>query len=120
MNVTPSQFALLGKLLESGALRQRVISQNLANVNTPGYHRQDVSFEQKLARMLENQSGAGISGIEPTVYEVAGLPERADGNNVDIDIEMGQLNKNSLLYQTYSQVLASKLSMLRSAITGRQ
>jgi flagellar basal-body rod protein FlgB len=44
---------------------------------------------------------------------------RADGNTVDIDVEMGQLTKNALLYQAASTILASRLGTLRSAISGR-
>jgi len=120
MSVTVSQFDLLSKLLDASELRHRVISQNVANVNTPGYHRLAVSFEEELAQRLRSSGGdAAIDGLTPEIYEELGLPVRADGNNVDIDKEMGQLNKNALLYQTYAQVLASRLSMMRSAITGR-
>ena len=118
MTVIPSQFDMLSKLLDAAELRHRVISQNVANVNTPGYRRLDVDFEAMLARRLAGSSG-DISDVEPEIREAAGQPGRADGNTVDIDQEMGQLNKNALLYQTYAQVLASKLAMMRSAITGQ-
>jgi flagellar basal-body rod protein FlgB len=118
MAVTPSHFGTLWQLLDATGLRHQVISQNVANVNTPGYHRMEVAFEQQFAEQLQ-QGKLDFNGIHPEVYEVEGLTERADGNNVDIDKEMGQLNKNALLYQTYGQVLASKLAMMRSAITGQ-
>lgn len=126
MSVTPSQFDVLWKLLDASELRHRVISQNVANVNTPGYHRKDVSFEEELAKHLSaaqssgSANGAGdVREIKAKVFEASGLIERMDGNNVDIDQEVGQLQKNALLYETYSQVLASKLGMMRSAIVGR-
>ena len=53
------------------------------------------------------------------IREAGGAAVRADGNNVDIDREMGALNRNALIYQTYAQVLASRLATMRSAITGR-
>ena len=56
--------------------------------------------------------------VEPEMRQTEGLAERSDGNNVDIDMEMGQLTKNSILFETYSQILATKLGMLRSAISG--
>lgn len=119
MSVTPSQFDLLHKLLDSAHLRNRVIGQNIANVNTPGYRAREVSFEQQIAAVLSNAEDADVSDIRPVVRETEGLRVRADGNNVNIDREMGQLSKNSLFYQTYSQLLASRLSMMRSAITGQ-
>ena len=51
MTVTPSQFGILSKLLDATELRQRVISQNTANVNTPGYLRRDVAFEDAAHKM---------------------------------------------------------------------
>ncbi|MGB6044913.1 MAG: flagellar basal body rod protein FlgB [Pirellulales bacterium] len=119
MSVIPSQFGILSKLLDASALRHRAVSQNLANVNTPGYRRLEVSFEEELASQMSGSSAVDVSRLNPEMIESAGLPVRADGNNVDIDVEMGQMNKNALLYQTYTQVLASKIGTMRSAITGR-
>jgi len=119
MSVTPSQFGVLSKMLDAAALRHRAVSQNLANVNTPGYRRLEVSFEEQLASQMSGGSKVDINGLKPQLVESEGLPTRADGNNVDIDVEMGQMNKNALLYQTYTQVLASKIATMRSAITGR-
>ena len=119
MTVIPSQFDTLAKLVDSSQLRHRVISQNVANVNTPGYRTQEVSFEEMLAARLRADQSADVSDLKPSVQLVEGLPERADGNNVDIDKQMGQLDKNALLYQAYVQILASKLATMQSAITGQ-
>ena len=119
MSVTPSQLGLLQQLLNATEMRHRVIGQNVANVNTPGFTRLDVDFEAELAQRLGSSGSSDLGNLEPTIREDFSSPRRADGNNVDIDKEMGQLNKNALLYQTYSQVLASKLSLMRSAITGQ-
>lgn len=117
MEVTPSQFNLMRQMMAAGHVRHQVVSHNLANVNTPGFHRQDVAFEEQLGAML--RAGNDATLIKPRVFEVEGLPERADGNNVDVDREIGELNKNSLLYQTWSQIMASRISMMRSAIGGQ-
>lgn len=118
MEVTPSQFDLMRQMMSAAQLRHQVVSHNLANVNTPGYHRKDVDFEEQLGAML--RAGSQTTDLlTPRIFEEEGLPERADGNNVDVDREIGQLNKNSLLYQTWSQILASRVSMMRSAIDGR-
>lgn len=119
MNVTPSQFDALWQLMDVSALRHQVVSNNVANVNTPGFQSQKVSFEERLEKRLSELNSADLAGLHPEILRIDGLPERADGNNVDIDKEMGQLSKNSLLYQTYAQVIASKLGMMRSAITGK-
>src|SRR2546423_154993 len=110
---------LLSRLLDVASLRHRVIAHNVANVNTPGFHRLEVSFEGELERAMAQGRSEDVSHAAAKVVEGAGGTERMDGNNVDIDVEMGQLNKNTLLYRTYSQVLSVKLNALRSAITGR-
>jgi flagellar basal-body rod protein FlgB len=118
MSVKPSQLDLVARLLDVTSMRHRVIAQNVANVNTPGYRRLEVSFEQALARQLE----AGfdeIPDLKAKVVEASGGIERHDGNNVDVDAEMGRLQKNTLLFSVYSQVLALKMSAMRSAISGR-
>ena len=117
MSVTPSQFQLLSRLLDAAALRHRVIAQNVANVNTPGYRALEVDFEDALARQLE-RGGDLAAMTPPRIVEATDARPRADGNTVDIDAQMGQLNKNSLLYGLYSQVMATKMAMMRRAISG--
>jgi flagellar basal-body rod protein FlgB len=119
MTVKPAQFDLLQQLLTLSDVRQHVISQNVANVNTPGYQRLDISFEETLSQLLEDGEKGRTAEVEPVIREAGGAAVRADGNNVDIDREMGALNRNALIYQTYAQVLASRLATMRSAITGR-
>ncbi|MCS7166761.1 MAG: flagellar basal body rod protein FlgB [Gemmatales bacterium] len=116
------QGELLCRLLEACSLRHKVIAQNVANVNTPGYQRLVVRFEEELAEQLRRESSKhdpGPVAVRPWIVGDATNPPRADGNTVDIAQELGLLMKNSLLYQTYVQILALRLGQLRSAITGR-
>ena len=106
---------LLGRLIGATEMRQRVISNNIANVNTPNYQRIDVDFERQLADELNGMTSDRAS---PSVVLTKGLTARADGNNVDIDREIGQLNKNAMLQQTYIQLLGSQLERMRLAIEG--
>jgi len=109
------QFDLLGRLISATDLRQRVISNNLTNVNTPNYQRLDVDFETQLAQELTGHSSQVAT---PKIVEVRGLTSRADGNNVDIDREIGHMGKNAMLQQTYLQLLGSHLEQMRLAIEG--
>jgi hypothetical protein len=61
---------------------------NLANVNTPGYRRLDVEFEQALIEELASDPASRTRPLEARIVEEAGLSLRADGNNVDIDQEI--------------------------------
>lgn len=112
----PKQTELLTKLMEVSEVRHRVISQNLANVNTPGYTRLKVEFDEALSRELQDGDATGAQ-IEPAVVEDKQLPVRADGNNVDVDLEIGELQRNAMMYQTYSQLLASQFATMRLAIS---
>ncbi len=96
MSLTIPQSDLLARLMDVAQLRHRVISQNLANVNTPGYHQREVSFEDAFARALGKQGEKGALQVAPRVVEAQGGVARQDGNTVDLDRELGNLNKNSL------------------------
>lgn len=118
MSLNIPQSDLLARLMDVAQLRHQVISQNLANVNTPGYHQQDVSFEDAFSRALGKKGEQGALAIRPRVVEGEGNPPRQDGNTVDLDKEVGSLNKNSLFFGTAMQMLVSRINMMRSAITG--
>ena len=119
MTVIASQFDLLAKLTDVTQLRHRVLAQNVANVNTPGYRRLDVQFEETLSEQLASRSNASVNSLRPEVHEDQTTPTRLDGNNVEIDLEMMRLNKNTLLGNTYLQLLTTKLGMMRRAVSGR-
>ncbi len=108
---------LLARVLDTAAARHKVIAHNVANVNTPGFQRLELTFEDELAKVLA--AGGDPSTVQPKVAVDEQAEPRADGNTVDIDREMNDLSKNSLLYQAASTILASRLGTLRSAITGR-
>ena len=118
MTGNSSQIGILSALLRQAEIRHQVISNNIANVNTPGYQSLEVSFTDALREMIE-EGTVNPETMEGTISQTPGLAIRQDGNNVDIDRELGHLTKNTMHYETYSQILASKMAMLRSAITGQ-
>lgn len=117
MTVTSSQLTLLGNALRHAEQNHEVVSQNIANVNTPGYHTHELAFDEFMKRVADGSAQQGSLERMP-VTKVEGLMERADGNNVDIDQQLAALKKNSLLFQTYSQLLAAKMATYRKAISG--
>ncbi len=78
-----------------------------------------MTFEDELSRELGSRPGWEALTTTPHVQDVAGLKQCADGNNVDIDHELTQLDKSAVAYQAYTEILATKFSQIRSAITGR-
>ena len=110
---------LIGKLMDVGALRHKVIAHNIANVNTPGFKKSEVQFESALQKAMAKGHIDSAQRISPMVVLSRAAPLRNDGNNVDVDKEIGQLGKNTLLFNTYSSILSRKFKMLKSAATGQ-
>ncbi len=115
MFLLANEFNHVSLLMNVSDLRHRVISHNLANVNTPGYERLDVVFEELLAQKVRGGEASGTP-VTPKVVPDAAAKPRGDGNSVDVDSEIGHLNRNALLFQTYSQLLSSQFDLMRRAI----
>lgn len=101
------------RALDVAAARQKVISQNMANVDTPGYHARDVDFGQELRKLLT--SGDSLKG-NPVSRVVPGLIERPDGNTVNIDRESLLLAQTQLKFETSVQVARAEFKRLQMAI----
>ena len=106
---------ILGKLMDATALRQKVLSNNLANANTPGYLRKDVKFSSALANAIDHGIDK-IREVSPEVSIDADAPVDSRGNSVSIQKEMGEISQNELLYNFASEMTAHKFSGLRKAI----
>lgn len=126
------QTGLMERALDAYWIRNEMISNNIANSETPGYKKFRVNFESLLNEEREKFS---ISSIDrnpkflpigkdrPSVREITitrdySTSMRKDGNNVDIDEENAELAKNSLKYNVLSNQLAKELSLLKQAING--
>ena len=118
MAVTPSQFDLLAKMVDVTAMRHKVLAQNVANVNTPGYRKLEVSFDETLAARMDHDHDKRLRTLQPQIYEDNSSPDRVDGNNVDIDREMMRLNKNTLLNNALLQIISTKTAIMRRSVNG--
>ena len=105
--------AALQSALDGLSLRQKTIANNIANVNTPGYHAQRVSFEDALAESVKN--GSGVTA--PTTNESLD-PTRIDGNNVNLDTETLSNIDTVLRFQFASNAMSSQFSYMRAALGG--
>lgn len=103
--------AALTSALDGLSQRQRAIADNIANVNTPGYHAQRVSFENALAASV--QAGDGRA---PATTSVSAEPTRMDGNNVNLDTETLSNIDTVLRYQFASQAIGAQFSGVRTAM----
>ena len=109
------------KQLDAIALRQDAIASNIANLETPGYKRLDVApaFNSELERACAERDPQQIAALKP---ELAVDPNAAavspDGNTVNLESEMLEMNKNSLAGTLQTQLITTDFYRLRMAITG--
>ena len=106
------------------AARQRAIANNVANVDTPGFKASEVRFEDALKTAISRGTGAtpnqtSLNAVTSRSTLVDGTSTRADGNNVDIDQEMELLGEANLNYSAMTQVMSTRLGILRNVISGR-
>lgn len=108
----------LERALSGASLRQKALSENLANANVPGYQRKDVDFHSALSRAM----GGGTEALERTGFTVEQSSDgavRADGGTVDTDREATALAQNGLEYEALVSIVKTRDAILRSAIGGR-
>lgn len=105
-------------MLDLHGAKQRVIAQNIANVNTPKYRRREFKFETALKQAMREGRSKDYASIEGWVDRPNTTPVRNNGNNVDIDMEMVEMGENSQMYQVYSSLYAKKSGMTKAAIRG--
>jgi flagellar basal-body rod protein FlgB len=119
------------KSLDAAWTRNEVIAQNIANVDTPGYKKRTVRFEEYLDDVMQSDSFKGnttdkrhikinskeINDIKIHINkEYDNFSTRLDGNNVDIETEMASLAKNEIRYNTLIQSLSGGFAKLKSVI----
>jgi len=114
----------LSLALDEAALRHQAIASNLANVNTPGYQRMDVSssFEQSFNDALTHLgSGEQVGDMPEQTIETAAVqgPARPDGNTVQIEQEMVGMAQNSAKYEFAAQMMNLNFHGMKYAITGQ-
>ncbi|MGI6491247.1 MAG: flagellar basal body rod protein FlgB [Peptococcaceae bacterium] len=133
MDIFTSPHVLsLKKGLDAGALRQKVIANNIANVNTPYFKKSRVAFESILKKSLDRDSIAlnvshprhlgsfpQLAAVQPEVNLIEATSMRTDENNVDLDEEMTNLAANDIQFQAVGRVLSDHYSLLSLVITGR-
>ena len=123
-------MTVLQKALDASWIRHRVISNNIANVDTPNYKAYKVEFEELLrdavrakglaARTANSKhltaGGDSLERINPRIIRDRSTSTRIDGNNVDIDVQTAKLANNAIMYQALVDQLSAKLSRLKTVI----
>lgn len=117
---------VMGKTLDATAMRQELINNNIANVNTPNYKRKDIRFELELrnafARASEDTVDARVKNLNlealtPQTYiDYGELSYRYDGNNVDINTENAISAENQIKYNGLMDLMNKNFAQLQSVM----
>jgi flagellar basal-body rod protein FlgB len=110
---SPPGIDVLQGYLKVVSDRQQTIVSNMANVDTPGYHTKDLDFQSAMRQVMNT---GGDAQLQPASMELQGLPERPDGNNVNIDRESLMLSQTQIQFQLGVQLVKSQFSQLLTAI----
>jgi flagellar basal-body rod protein FlgB len=113
MSLLDTTQQALESAMRGSALRNTLLTNNLANVNTPGYQPQDVDFQSSLQAAI--QSGSPISQVAFQPYS-AQQAVGPDGNGVSPEQTQAALSQNGLLYETLTQVAAQREHILQDAM----
>ncbi len=107
-------------VLESGIkaeeVRQRTIASNIANMETPGYRRLDVRFEDLLNKALQSGGGKDVAEIEPEVFSPKTTFVKPNGNDVSMEMEIGEMLKNSSRQMAFVRLLRKKFAQMEEAV----
>ena len=117
---------VLTKAADSSWTREALIANNIANVDTVGYKRQDIDFQSVLSNELGNCKhksldskidALDVNELNPQVYtDSSNYSYRLDGNNVDIDTENVELASEQIRYEALATSLNSEFSRMRTAL----
>ena len=117
---------VLDKAADASWIRNEAIANNIANVDTPGYKRQDVNFEEQLRKAMKNSrytsidervANVDLERLNPITYrDHSTLSYRLDGNNVDIDTENVGLASNQIRYQGLTDSITKHFQGLQSVM----
>lgn len=117
---------VLDKAADACSVRGQLISNNMANVNTPNYKRQDIEFNSFLEAALADGStlDEAVANVQEHLMEINGvvytdnstLSYRLDGNNVSIDTEEVYQTENSIRYQALIEQMTHEFSRMKAVL----
>ena len=116
-------YVLARKLLDAAVVRQDAIAANVANAETPGYQRVDVSPDftaQLKARLAAGELSSTAASLRPQLAtDPTARSLRPDGNSVEIEHELLAMNRNAVEHQYLTEIITQNIKQLKMAITGR-
>lgn len=105
--------------IKGASLRQATIANNIANLGTPGYRRVAVAFEKRLAQAIADGKDLDVGELAKDVIRPKTTPVDANGNDVALEMEIGEMVKNIGVQKTYLRLLARTYRKMESAMSLR-
>ena len=102
--------------IKAESMRQKAIANNVANLQTPGYRRVDVQFKELLAKALDSSGAVDLDEIEAQIYQPKNTAVKSNGNDVILEVEVGEMVKNTLRHKAYIRLLQKKYRQIELAI----
>ena len=117
---------LMGRALSGSWQKNSAIANNIANVNTPGYKRQTVNFQEVLRNQMDMNEAVKLKLTNPkhmdpnlntdfSVETINDTSYRVDDNNVDIDVENAEMAKNTIYYNAVVNQVNGQFNRLKTA-----
>ncbi|HPO14040.1 MAG TPA: flagellar basal body rod protein FlgB [Candidatus Hydrogenedentes bacterium] len=116
---------LLVQAMKTAELNHRVLSQNIANVDTPNYNSVNLDFQKTLRAAIEGRGGFALRTDRPRhldfsenrpEFERLAFLSKNDYNKVDLDEQMAKLSENTGNYTTYAALLSKRFEMVKSML----
>jgi flagellar basal-body rod protein FlgB len=135
MRLTSLPFEGVERSLDALSMRHAAIASNIANINTPGYVKQEVNFEQSLIEALQESTPAASAAEGPESFDGISItsshpdvllswqanmtpsqagPQRLDGNRTTVETEMSGMAYNAVKYNALASVVAKEYQILKN------
>lgn len=109
-------FDILGAGIKAEGIRQKAIANNVANLQTPGYRRVDVKFQDLLTKAMESSGPVDLNEIEAEIFQPNETAVKSNGNDVSLEMEVGEMVKNNLRHKAYIRLLQKKYQQIEKAM----
>ncbi|NLK62466.1 MAG: flagellar basal body rod protein FlgB [Fusobacteria bacterium] len=137
MKLFNSEFTIMEKSMDAYSLRAKALANNISNVNTPNYKREDTDFENILREAIDKENNPKIEGrttnnrhikinehpsidtIQAKIIKEKNLIMRNDRNSVDIEVEESEFSKNNIRYQFATNRLTQDFNIIRNVIKSK-
>ena len=117
------QNTVIGSAMQAAIFRNEVITNNIANADTPGFKKSRVDFEDSLQKALDKSQRSGVANLSGVAMRKVVMHDmfnyRIDENNVDMETEMSDLYRNAARYDALTSMITNNSRRLNLVVAGR-